>query len=152
MSKRRWARRAWRRLPVATSPRFPAGNGSLCRSRALGGENAILLPDEPASALDLKNQDVVLTLLGRLADAQALSIAFTTRQPNHAVAVADKALRMLDDAPTLFGTTGAMMTEANPGALHGILVPWARFETGSRDEAAFVPVFGKRKRRETADD
>lgn len=120
-------------------------------ARALAGENALLLLDEPASALDLKNQDIVLTQLGRLADSQRLSIAFTTHQPNHAVAVADRVLLMLDDARTVFGTTAAMLTEANLSALYGIAVRSARFENCGCSEAALVPVFRKRIRKPASD-
>lgn len=111
-------------------------------ARALAGENAVLLLDEPASALDLRNQDIVLTLLGRLADAQGLAIAFTTHQPNHAMAVADKVLLMLEEGRALFGATDEVMTEAALGALYGIPVRTVHMTGG----AAFVPVFRQRAR------
>lgn len=113
-------------------------------ARALAGENAVLLLDEPASALDLKNQDIVLNLLGRLADAQRLAIAFTTHQPNHALAIADKVLLMLDGAQTLYGMPRAVMTEANLEALYGLPVRAARFGTDNEGQA-FVPRFRLRR-------
>ncbi len=116
-------------------------------ARALAGENAVLLLDEPASALDLKNQDVVLSLLGELAVREKLAIAFTTHQPNHAVAVADKVLLMLDRARTIFGATDEVMTEANLEALYGIPVRSARIGSGEREEIAFVPLFRQRDRK-----
>ncbi|AYG62585.1 ABC transporter ATP-binding protein [Rhizobium jaguaris] len=116
-------------------------------ARALAGENAVLLLDEPASALDLKNQDVVLSLLGALADQKKLAIAFTTHQPNHAVAVADKVLLMLPQAKTIFGATGKVMTEANLEALYGIPVRSARLGSGEREETVFAPLFRQRHRR-----
>jgi len=115
-------------------------------ARALAGDNAVLLLDEPASALDLKNQDIVMTLIGRLADAQRLAVAFTTHQPNHAVAVADKTLLMLDDARTLCGRTPDVMTETNLSALYGIPVRSARL--GGDDAVALVPVFHQRTRKD----
>lgn len=115
-------------------------------ARALAGENAVLLLDEPASALDLKNQDIVMTLIGRLADAKRLAIAFTTHQPNHAIAVADRVLMMLDDARTLCGQTKAVMTEANLAALYGIPVRSARLL--GDDAVALVPVFHQRTRKD----
>lgn len=113
-------------------------------ARALAGENAVLLMDEPASALDLRNQDIVLTLLGRLADTQRLAIAFTTHQPNHALAVADKALLMLDDGRSLFGATQTVMTETALGGLYGIPVQSVRLSAESDDRTAFVPIFHQR--------
>ncbi len=116
-------------------------------ARALAGENAVLLLDEPASALDLKNQDVVLSLLAKLADREKLAIAFTTHQPNHAVAVADKVLLMLDGAKTVFGATDEVMTEANLEALYGIPVRSAKLGSGQLEETAFVPLFRQRDRK-----
>lgn len=116
-------------------------------ARALAGENAVLLLDEPASALDLKNQDVVLSLLGTLADRDGLAIAFTTHQPNHAVAVADTVLLMLDQANAVFGSTDDVMTEANLEALYGIPVRSATLGSGELMETAFVPLFRQRDRK-----
>lgn len=116
-------------------------------ARALAGENAVLLLDEPASALDLKNQDVVLSLLGELADREKLAIAFTTHQPNHALAVADQVLLMLDQARTVFGATDDVMSEVNLEALYGIPVLSARLSSDGREEAAFVPLFRRRDRK-----
>lgn len=116
-------------------------------ARALAGENDVLLLDEPASALDLKNQDVVLSLLGRLADGQKLAIAFTTHQPNHATAIADRVLLMLPDTQTLFGPTEVVMTESSLEALYGVPVSAVRLGSGDREETAFVPLFRQRARR-----
>jgi iron complex transport system ATP-binding protein len=116
-------------------------------ARALAGENAVLLLDEPASALDLKNQDVVLSLLATLADREGLAIAFTTHQPNHAVAVADKVLLMLDHAGIVFGATENVMTEQNLEALYGLPVRSAKVGSGELMETAFVPLFRQRDRR-----
>jgi iron complex transport system ATP-binding protein len=116
-------------------------------ARALAGENDVLLLDEPASALDLKNQDIVLSLLGRLADGQKLAIAFTTHQPNHAMAIADKVLLMLPHTQTLFGPTDTVMTEASLEALYGVPVRAVRLGDGERKETAFVPLFHQRMRK-----
>jgi iron complex transport system ATP-binding protein len=115
-------------------------------ARALAGDNEVLLLDEPASALDLKNQDVVLTLLAKLADSQKLAIAFTTHQPNHAAAIADRVLLMLPGAETIFGATEDVMTEVNLERLYGIPVRSARLGAGGVDEMVFVPLFRQRQR------
>ncbi|MGV1794797.1 ABC transporter ATP-binding protein [Rhizobium sp. A37_96] len=116
-------------------------------ARALAGENAVLLLDEPASALDLKNQDVVLSLLATLADREGLAVAFTTHQPNHALAVADKVLLMLDQARTVFGATDEVMTEDNLEALYGIPVRSAKLDSSQPVDVAFVPLFRQRDRK-----
>nr|WP_204326838.1 ABC transporter ATP-binding protein [Rhizobium lusitanum] len=116
-------------------------------ARALAGENAVLLLDEPASALDLKNQDVVLSLLATLADREGLAVAFTTHQPNHALAVADKVLLMLDQARAVFGATDEVMTEDNLEALYGIPVRSAKLDSSQPVDVAFVPLFRQRDRK-----
>jgi iron complex transport system ATP-binding protein len=118
-------------------------------ARALAGENEVLLLDEPASALDLKNQDVVLSLLGQLADRENLAIAFTTHQPNHAVAVADRALLMFDHAQTALGPLSEVLTETNLKALYGIPVRAVPSGGGQPEVPAFLPVF--RPRRQTGE-
>jgi len=106
----------------------------------------VLLLDEPASALDLKNQNIVLSLLGRLADGRKLAIAFTTHQPNHAAAIADQVLLMLPNTQTLFGSTDEVMTEASLEALYGIPVRAVHLGGREQEETAFVPLFHQRAR------
>lgn len=113
-------------------------------ARALAGDNPMILLDEPASALDLKNQDKVLTLMRNLAAAQNLAIAFTTHQPNHALAIADHVLMMLDDTKTIFGPVDEVMTEANLEALYGIPVRSVTFEDAGYERSAIVPLFRDR--------
>ncbi|WP_026792883.1 ABC transporter ATP-binding protein [Pleomorphomonas oryzae] len=112
-------------------------------ARALAGDNAVLLLDEPASALDLKNQDAVLTLLSELADRHRIAIAFTTHQPNHAITVADNALIMLE-GDTLFGPIGDVLTEANLKALYGLPVVAVPLGRGGARRSAFVPLYRSR--------
>lgn len=121
-------------------------------ARALAGENAVLLLDEPASALDLKNQDGVLALLRDLADIKKLAIGFTTHQPNHAHAIADRVLLMLDDARSAFGPVDDVMTEPNLAALYGIAVRSVRFRNGENELTTFVPLFRGRSDKGETDD
>jgi iron complex transport system ATP-binding protein len=119
-------------------------------ARALAGENRLLLLDEPASALDLKNQDSVLSLMRNLADRRKLAIGFTTHQPNHALAVADRVLLMLPDGRTLFGAAETVMTEDNLQQLYGIPIRSVRL--AGEDLKAFVPLFRNRHHRDNDDD
>lgn len=109
-------------------------------ARAIAGEPSLLLLDEPASALDLRNQDRVLTLLRRLADG-GLAVIFTTHQPNHALAVADRALLMLPDAPAAFGASRAILTDAHLAALYGLPVRTLVFTDDGKTRRAVVPLF-----------
>ncbi|MEP7453526.1 ABC transporter ATP-binding protein [Phyllobacterium sp. SB3] len=110
-------------------------------ARALAGENAILLLDEPASALDLKNQDTVLALMRDIAQKRNLAIAFTTHQPNHALAVAGAVLLMLDAPRTVFGSVDSVMTDDNLEALYDTPVRSLSFLDGAVERTAIVPVF-----------
>ena len=59
-------------------------------ARALVSASQNILLDEPCSALDLGNQQVVLQLIGDLAHRQARTVLFTTHDPNHALQVASE--------------------------------------------------------------
>ncbi len=109
-------------------------------ARAIAGEPATLLLDEPASALDLGNQDRVLSLLRRLAD-DGLAIVFTTHQPNHALAVADGVLAMPPDAPALSGPTRDILTDDRIAALYGLPVATLTFEAGGRTRRSIAPLY-----------
>lgn len=109
-------------------------------ARAIAGEPTTLLLDEPASALDLHNQDRVLTLLRRLAD-DGLAVVFTTHQPNHALAIADRALLMLPSAPAAFGDSRAILTDDHLAALYGLPVRTLAFDEDGRRRRAVVPLF-----------
>ncbi|MFV0361231.1 ABC transporter ATP-binding protein [Tropicimonas sp.] len=109
-------------------------------ARAIAGEPAILLLDEPAAALDLRNQDRVLSLMRRLAD-EGLSVIFTTHQPNHCLAVADSALLMLPDATVIFGETHAVLTDRQLTRLYGLPVRMVEIRDRARRHQAMVPLF-----------
>ncbi|XSG84433.1 MAG: ABC transporter ATP-binding protein [Methylohalobius sp. ZOD2] len=116
-------------------------------ARALASEADILILDEPASALDLHNQSVILDLIGRLADERELTILFTTHQPQHALAVADSAMLLTDSALPVTGPVDQVMTEEMLAQLYGIPLRRVRVEHQGRTEDSFVPLFGARVRR-----
>jgi iron complex transport system ATP-binding protein len=113
-------------------------------ARALAGENTVLLLDEPASALDLKNQDRVLALMHDLAIDQNLAIAFTTHQPNHALAIADHVLMMLEDTQAILGSAEEVLIDVNLQALYGIPVRSVTFEHVGIERTSIVPLFRER--------
>ncbi|WP_438886858.1 ATP-binding cassette domain-containing protein, partial [Bacillus cereus group sp. Bce002] len=53
----------------------------LARALATGAE--VLILDEPASALDLANQDLLLNVLFELRRVRSHSVVFTTHHPQH---------------------------------------------------------------------
>lgn len=116
-------------------------------ARALAGQNEILLLDEPASALDLKNQDDVLSLMRDVAIKRDLAVAFTTHQPNHALAIADHVLMMLDETKAVLGPVEEVMTGDNLQALYGIRVRSVTFAHDDVERSSIVPLFREHKHR-----
>ncbi|HEV7259627.1 MAG TPA: ABC transporter ATP-binding protein [Bosea sp. (in: a-proteobacteria)] len=124
-------------------------------ARALATEAPILLLDEPASALDLRNQDLVLGFIHQLGRAQGLTILFTTHQPNHALAAADRALLMNDGEHYQIGDLSEVLTESNLAALYHLPVSQVRYDHEDVELTTFAPTFRSqveraRSRRNTA--
>jgi len=88
-------------------------------ARALATGSEVIVLDEPAAALDLRNQERLLRLLTALRDERNRAIAFTTHDPNHAFA-ADEALLMMPGAETLCGPVDAVLTSDNLERLYGV--------------------------------
>ncbi|KGJ10153.1 ABC transporter ATP-binding protein (plasmid) [Paracoccus versutus] len=109
-------------------------------ARAIAAEPAALFLDEPASALDLGNQDRVLRLVRRLAD-RGLAVVMTTHQPNHALAVADTALLMLPEG-AVFGPCHEALTESRIEMLYGLPVKILDVQAEERGFRSVVPLYG----------
>ena len=88
-------------------------------ARALATGSDVIVLDEPAAALDLRNQERLLRLLVDLREERRYAIAFTTHDPNHAFA-ADEALLMMPDAETLCGPVDDVLTAENLERLYGV--------------------------------
>lgn len=90
------------------------------RFRHLVAEADILVLDEPISALDLRNQSLVIDWIRRLSRSHGMTVIFTTHQPNHALAVADEALVMLGTTELAFGPAESVLDEAKLSRLYGV--------------------------------
>jgi iron complex transport system ATP-binding protein len=90
-------------------------------ARALASDARLLLLDEPASALDLSNQALILALLGKLA-AEGFAIVFSTHQPDHAEAVATRVGLLYGPGDFRVGPTAEALSEADLSELYGIQV------------------------------
>lgn len=109
-------------------------------SRALATESNTIVLDEPTSALDLGNQNKVLTLLRDIAARTGLTIIFTTHQPNHTVAIANKVLLMDKDAYTS-GRKEDVLTPEALTKLFGMKIINMPLKTDNKLVDNFVPVF-----------
>lgn len=81
-------------------------------ARAMASECKLMLLDELTSALDLANQNTVLSLLQQWVKEHRLTVILTTHQPNHVVAVANKVL-LMNKQNVLFGKTDDVLTAEN---------------------------------------
>lgn len=111
----------------------------LARALATGAD--ILVLDEPASALDLTNQGVLLRLMRRLADTRGMTVVFTTHHPEHAVEVADHAL-LMGGAEPRFGPAADILDDGNLSRLYGVPIRRIAHEAG----IALVALHGIRRR------
>lgn len=110
-------------------------------ARALASECDLLILDEPASALDFKNQGLILSSLQRLSRRQKLTIVLTTHYPQHAVHMADRVLMMYSPEEFLFGSTSEIMTDPRLKRLYEMDVRNITFEHNHRRVKTVVPVF-----------
>lgn len=89
-------------------------------ARALATGSDVLVLDEPAAALDLHNQERLLTLLNALRVPHDKAIVFTTHDPNHALTAADDALLMMPGGQPLFGPVSDTITPDHLQRLYGV--------------------------------
>lgn len=111
-----------------------------CIARAMASGSPLIVLDEPAAALDLRNQDRVLTLLRRLAREDGLAVVFSTHQPQHAQHIADQTLLMHADACEV-GPTPSMCTDERLSRLYGLPVRVTTLPGESGPIHGVIPVF-----------
>jgi iron complex transport system ATP-binding protein len=109
-------------------------------ARALVAEARILILDEPASALDLKNQGIVLQWIRRLAAQEGITVIFTTHHPHHALAVADLAALMLGGEDYVLGPAATVLAEPELERLYGVPIRRLPFVHDGKQAETLVPV------------
>lgn len=115
----------------------------LARALATGAE--VLILDEPASALDLANQDLLLSVLFELRRVRSHSILFTTHHPQHALHLADKVLLMHTNDQIKFGPADELLTESELSRLYNVRLRRLMVQTGEHFQSTICPVFGIRE-------
>ena len=101
----------------------------------------VLFLDEPASALDIKNQNRVLSLIVNLKQKSNASIVFTTHQPNHALAVADRTLILKDDLSYVYGLSAEVLNEENLNALYRVRMKTTEFNVAGEQIPSITQIF-----------
>jgi len=109
-------------------------------ARALVSEAQVLILDEPTSALDLKNQVLILNWIQRLSRQDGLTVFFTTHHPQHALAIADETMLMLEESKYASGPPAQVMSEANLQALYGVEMRQVAFDYRGVLVTTLVPV------------
>lgn len=112
----------------------------VCIARAMASESPIMLLDEPTAALDLRNQDLVLAVLRRMAKERGLAVVFSTHQPQHAQHIADQTLLMHEEACEV-GTTATMCTDERLSRLYRLPVRVTSLHCEGREVFGVVPLF-----------
>ena len=110
-------------------------------AQALSSECEILILDEPCSALDYKNQSIVIDTLRELNDGMGLTIVFSTHAPQHGLEVASHVLLMKDLRRYDHGRVEDVLTAANLSALYD--VPIAKASFADSGKFTFAPSFGR---------
>lgn len=88
-------------------------------ARAIAMECRVLLLDEPTAALDLGNQQRVLTLMQDLAKNKNIAVVFSTHQPVHTLTIADQAMLMSPGVPTMTGPSEQVLTSQRLSQAYG---------------------------------
>ncbi|MCF8610570.1 ABC transporter ATP-binding protein [Gordonia sp. HY285] len=111
-------------------------------ARALVSECDTIVLDEPASALDLRNQAGVLTVLRALAD-EGMSVIMTTHHPDHALHIAERSMLMVSGADQRVGPTRELLTDELLSEMYGVPIVTADVTTPSAIRRLTVPDFGR---------
>ena len=111
-------------------------------ARALVSGCRTLVLDEPASALDLRNQARVLCVLRTLAD-EGLAVVMTTHHPDHALHIAERSMLMIDGQDRRIGNTRELLSGDLLTAMYGIEIVTADIATPSAVRRLTVPDFGR---------
>jgi len=90
-------------------------------ARALVQDGTILVMDEPAAALDLRNQATVLSTVRDLAD-ESHGVIMTSHNPDHAFMIASRALLITRERRILSGPVNEVLSEANLQEAYGTRV------------------------------
>lgn len=110
-------------------------------ARALVSDCRVMTLDEPASALDLKNQARLLNCLRTLAD-QGMGIVMTTHHPDHALQIAERSLLFTSAEDSSVGPTRDQLSEKILSDLYGLDIALATTEVSGNKRRVIVPDFG----------
>jgi iron complex transport system ATP-binding protein len=124
--------------------RFPTLSGGeqqlVLIARAIAAGCPVLVLDEPATGLDLKNQVRVLSLLRELMSG-GMALLLSTHHPDHALYLADRAVLLGRDGART-GQAADLLTDAALSALYGVTVRTLPYSDGGTPRRAVVVPYG----------
>lgn len=118
-------------------------------ARALSMSCEVLMLDEPTSALDLHHQDRVLSLISHLARERQMAVMFSTHQPNHAHAVADRALLLGAAGQHQLGSCAEVLTAESLSPLFDLAIERVALQIDGRQFETLVPLYRSHRERES---
>ncbi|CAI0772003.1 ABC transporter ATP-binding protein [Serratia proteamaculans] len=118
-------------------------------ARALSMSCEVLMLDEPTSALDLHHQDRVLSLISHLARERQMAVMFSTHQPNHAHAVADRALLLGAAGQHQLGSCAEVLTAESLSPLFDLAIERVALQIDGRQFETLVPLYRSQRERES---
>lgn len=145
-SDRAAASEAMERVGVAglRNRRFPTLSGGeqqlVLIARAIAAGCPVLVLDEPATGLDLKNQVRVLSLLRELM-AGGMALLLSTHHPDHALFLADRAV-LLGRGGARTGQAADLLTDPALSALYGVPVRTLPYSDGGTPRRTVVVPYG----------
>ena len=125
--------------------RFPTLSGGeqqlVLIARAIATGCPVLVLDEPATGLDLKNQVRILSLLRELM-AGGMALLLSTHHPDHALHLADQAV-LLGSGGALTGPAAELLTDPALSALYGVPVRTLPYSDGGTARRTVVVPYGE---------
>jgi iron complex transport system ATP-binding protein len=124
--------------------RFPTLSGGeqqlVLIARAIAAGCPVLVLDEPATGLDLKNQVRILSLLRELT-ADGMALLLSTHHPDHALYLADRAV-LLGRTGAQTGAAADLLTDTALSALYGVPVRTVDYSDGGHARRTVVVHYG----------
>ena len=110
-------------------------------ARAVASGSTLLVLDEPAAGLDLRNQSRVLGLLRDLVD-DGLAVLLTTHHPDHALFLADSVVLMHGPDAVECGRAADLLTDERLTGLYAVPVHSVEYAANGVRRRAIVTGYG----------